>query len=158
MSKQDRQGVRTPADVERKYNLGGAWHEIEKLAQKNNGGEPGATFTPEVSPEGVLSWTNNKGLVNPAPVDLVALVIAAMPELITLVSIAVGDKVYQAVEGMTWSEWVASDYSLGEYSLSASGIVHKTSNKLVYFNGTTKVWDEHFVFGGHEYLLIDTSG
>lgn len=157
MSKQDRQGVRTPQDVERKYNLGGAWHEIEKLAQKNNGGEPGATFTPYVSEDGILSWTNNKGLVNPAPVDLVALVIAAMPEQ-RLISIAIGGKVYQAVEGMTWSEWVASDYSLGEYSLSASGIVHQTSGKLVYFNDTTKVWDEDFVFGGHEYLLIDTSG
>ena len=39
MSKQDRQGVRTPADLERKYNLGGMENETkqhdEKLAQLN---------------------------------------------------------------------------------------------------------------------------
>lgn len=153
MSKQDRQGVRTPQDVERKYNLGGAWHEIEKLAQKNNGGEPGATFTPYVSEDGVLSWSNNKGLENPAPLDLVALVVAAMPEQIRLITFAIGDKVYQAEEGMTWGEWMESDYSLDEYSPHSLGIVRKTTNGLVYFNDTTKVWDEDFILGGHEYLL-----
>lgn len=33
-------------------------------------GEPGATFTPEVTPQGMLSWTNDKGLDNPDPVDI----------------------------------------------------------------------------------------
>lgn len=33
-------------------------------------GENGATFTPSVSPEGVLSWTNDKGLENPEPVNI----------------------------------------------------------------------------------------
>ena len=28
-------------------------------------GEDGATFIPEVSEEGIISWTNNKGLPNP---------------------------------------------------------------------------------------------
>lgn len=32
MSKQDRQGVRTPADIERKYDLGQDFSQIEKLA------------------------------------------------------------------------------------------------------------------------------
>lgn len=30
----------------------------------------GATFTPHVSDAGILSWTNDKGLPNPAPIDL----------------------------------------------------------------------------------------
>ena len=30
----------------------------------------GATFTPSVSADGTLSWTNNKGLVNPEPVNI----------------------------------------------------------------------------------------
>lgn len=33
-------------------------------------GENGATFIPEVSEGGVLSWTNDKGLPNPAPVNI----------------------------------------------------------------------------------------
>ena len=33
-------------------------------------GENGATFTPSVSEAGVISWTNNKGLPNPAPVNI----------------------------------------------------------------------------------------
>jgi hypothetical protein len=33
-------------------------------------GEDGATFTPSVSSDGTLSWTNNKGLENPPPVNI----------------------------------------------------------------------------------------
>ena len=33
-------------------------------------GENGATFYPSVSEEGVISWTNNRGLENPAPVNI----------------------------------------------------------------------------------------
>ena len=33
-------------------------------------GEDGATFTPSVSASGTLSWTNNKGLTNPEPVNI----------------------------------------------------------------------------------------
>lgn len=34
------------------------------------GGENGATFTPSVSESGVISWTNDKGLPNPSPVNI----------------------------------------------------------------------------------------
>ena len=33
-------------------------------------GENGATFYPEVSENGIISWTNDKGLDNPAPVNI----------------------------------------------------------------------------------------
>lgn len=33
-------------------------------------GEPGAVFTPSVSADGTLSWTNNGGLANPDPVNI----------------------------------------------------------------------------------------
>lgn len=33
-------------------------------------GQNGATFTPSVSPEGVISWTNDKELPNPEPVNI----------------------------------------------------------------------------------------
>lgn len=42
-------------------------------------GDTGPYFTPSVSAEGVISWSNNGGLSNPASVDLVAAVIAALP-------------------------------------------------------------------------------
>lgn len=39
--------------------------------QRNPGSaENGATFYPSVSPEGILSWTNDKGLPNPTPVNI----------------------------------------------------------------------------------------
>lgn len=34
------------------------------------GGEDGATFTPAISEDATLSWSNNKGLDNPAPVNI----------------------------------------------------------------------------------------
>ena len=37
-------------------------------------GADGTTFTPSVSSEGVISWTNNGGKTNPLPVDLAAAV------------------------------------------------------------------------------------
>lgn len=42
-------------------------------------GDTGARYTPAVSGEGVLSWTNNGDLENPDPVDLVGAVLAALP-------------------------------------------------------------------------------
>lgn len=39
-------------------------------AGNGSSGEDGATFFPSVSAEGVLSWTNDKGLDNPDPVEL----------------------------------------------------------------------------------------
>ena len=33
-------------------------------------GEDGATFTPAVSADGIITWTNDKGLANPAPVNI----------------------------------------------------------------------------------------
>lgn len=33
-------------------------------------GENGATFTPSVSADGVISWSNDKGLTNPEPVNI----------------------------------------------------------------------------------------
>lgn len=39
----------------------------------------GVTFTPSVSNDGVISWTNDGEQTNPDSVDLVAAVIAALP-------------------------------------------------------------------------------
>ena len=42
-------------------------------------GQDGTTFTPSVSEDGVISWTNDGGKQNPESVDLVAAVLDALP-------------------------------------------------------------------------------
>ena len=44
--------------------------ETTKLPGGEGGGENGATFIPSVSADGVISWTNDKGLDNPDPVNI----------------------------------------------------------------------------------------
>lgn len=41
-----------------------------RLKIGNKQGDDGATFTPSVSKDGIISWTNNGGLENPEPVDI----------------------------------------------------------------------------------------
>ena len=44
---------------------------VNELPEAGSGsGENGATFTPSVSQDGTLSWTNDKGLDNPEPVNI----------------------------------------------------------------------------------------
>jgi hypothetical protein len=44
--------------------------DLEERQSEVVQGENGATFTPSVSDEGVISWTNDKGLDNPDPVNI----------------------------------------------------------------------------------------
>lgn len=43
---------------------------IPRGADGSGGGSDGATFTPTVSDDGIISWTNDKDLPNPDPVDI----------------------------------------------------------------------------------------
>lgn len=45
-------------------------------------GDSGATFIPSINAEGIISWSNNKGEDNPASINLVNAVIAALPSAI----------------------------------------------------------------------------
>ena len=51
-------------------NLDERLTDIEESGIGGERGEDGATFTPSVDSAGNLSWTNDKGLVNPAPVNI----------------------------------------------------------------------------------------
>lgn len=51
------------SDVDKDYN----WQDP---TGGGGTGQNGATFTPSVSPESVISWTNDKGLPNPDPVNI----------------------------------------------------------------------------------------
>lgn len=54
-----------PGQVLTKTDDGTAWEDPQGGA-----GSTGATFTPSVSPDGVISWTNDKDLPNPDPVNI----------------------------------------------------------------------------------------
>lgn len=52
-------------------NLVAAINEVAAVCYgENPSGENGATFTPAVSGDGTLSWTNDRGLENPVPVNI----------------------------------------------------------------------------------------
>ena len=53
----------------RNRSVGGEWSDSVLIPSGKNG-DAGATFTPAISEEGVLSWTNNGGLENPSPVNI----------------------------------------------------------------------------------------
>lgn len=51
-------------------SVSGSWVRLGQPGTQGNPGEAGATFTPSVSATGVISWTNDKGLPNPDPVNI----------------------------------------------------------------------------------------
>jgi lysophospholipase L1-like esterase len=58
-------------DINSAEDINQVAHAVIEL-EENGGvqGENGATFTPNVSAEGVISWTNDRGLQNPPPVNI----------------------------------------------------------------------------------------
>ena len=64
-------GKLTDLDTTDKSNIVAAINEaLESGGGGGGSGEDGATFTPSVSEDGTLSWTNDKGLPNPDPVNI----------------------------------------------------------------------------------------
>lgn len=55
------------------------WNQAAGEYQDTHNPARGATFTPSVSNAGVISWTNDAGRQNPQSVDVVNLVLAALP-------------------------------------------------------------------------------
>lgn len=60
-------GDLTQLETQARDSLVAAVNEVWKQLEN---GEPGATFIPAVSASGVLSWSNDKGLPNPAEVNI----------------------------------------------------------------------------------------
>ena len=61
-------------------NSGQTWHNVISTAElKGERGAGGVTFTPTVSEQGVISWTNDGERQNPPSVDLVSAVLNALP-------------------------------------------------------------------------------
>lgn len=68
---QEQIGQLEELDTQAKDSLVAAINEILAMTpEAGAAGEDGATFTPHVSEYGVLTWTNDKGLANPAAVNI----------------------------------------------------------------------------------------
>lgn len=64
-------GLSRPYDIYVWDGVGQMWKNYGPIeGAPGADGPPGATFTPSVSSDGTLSWTNDGGLENPAPVNI----------------------------------------------------------------------------------------
>lgn len=73
-----------------------------------------------------------------------------------LISFTIGGKTYQAESGMTWGEWVASDYNTSTYALSGS-IVYDGHGSWVQLNGQSCSGTD-FIIDGATYVHVYASG
>ena len=60
----------TPVDIKGPQGIQGDQGEVGATGPQGIQGETGPYFTPSVSTDGLLSWTNNGGLVNPSSVNI----------------------------------------------------------------------------------------
>ncbi len=84
-------------------------------------GEDGTTFTPSVSPAGVISWTNDGGKTNPQSVDLVSAVINALS---TEVTVSTAGAVTQALDAGKIYHFTGALTALTITLNAASGLAH----------------------------------
>lgn len=73
------------------------------------------------------------------------------PETITLISFTIDGTTYQAEEGMTWAEWVESEYNIGGYY--AYGIYVRASNGRYLQTGTTNVEVSDVIIAGETVVV-----
>lgn len=74
--------------------------------------------------------------------------------LVKLISFTVDGTSYQAVEGMTWNEWLESDYNTDNYSVNLGHII-KGSNGSMYVatSGNVFVTPTDTIIGDHAYIM-----
>lgn len=73
-----------------------------------------------------------------------------------LISFTIEGTSYQAEEGMTWGEWVASDYNTSTYALDGS-IVYNGHGSWVQLNGQSCSGTD-FIIDGATYVHVYASG
>ena len=80
----------------------------------------------------------------------------SIADLVKLISFTISSTSYQAEEGMTWGEWVASDYNTGGYVLSGN-IIKTPEGAFVKLNGNFVVSSDTVVDNA-SYKLDGTGG
>ena len=75
---------------------------------------------------------------------------------VSLISFSIGGTTYQAEEGMTWAEWVASDYNTGGFYISGTGVFTQNNFRVVdsatfsYVNSSDEIVQNHSYAGSRE--------
>ena len=80
-----------------------------------------------------------------------------------LITFTIGGTTYQAEEGMTWAEWVASDYRTHYYWINDGGaVIYGASSSSIKYvtksDGTTTVNSTEVIESGYNYRLYITGG
>lgn len=68
----------------------------------------------------------------------------------TLITFTIAGTTYQAEEGMTWEDWIASEYNTGNYSHS-NGLVYPPSHYTVYSSAGGTVYYKNEIHANAEY-------
>lgn len=81
-----------------------------------------------------------------------------LEEDVTLITFVIGNVTYQAEEGMTWAEWVASEYNTGGYVNNAddSYIYSADGRQKVSYSGSS-ILESNVIVDGTAYVLEEVS-
>ena len=71
------------------------------------------------------------------------------------ISFKINDVVYEAEAGMTWSEWVESEYNDGNFSIKFSQYIVFESVEFVYASDDNIVLTSDTIISGENYYLLD---
>ena len=119
--------------------LGGAYNDVARVFKKVNGIWVEQEELANVIEDGVR-YQNGGEYV--APIKKISFTIAGTS--------------YQAEEGMTWSEWVASSYNTGGFingTTSAGGVYLPSEDEYVYTSNWSFVNKNDVIIAGHGYGL-----
>ena len=68
-----------------------------------------------------------------------------------MISFTIAGTSYQAEEGMTWGEWIASSYNTDGYYDNGKNVFESDGRSVVYNNSTVSI--ESIIIANHAYLL-----
>ena len=82
-----------------------------------------------------------------------------MPQTVFLLdgklSFTINDVVYEAEVGMTWEEWIDSEYSSDDFRIKSSQYIVFESVEFVYASDDNIVLISDKIIAGENYYLLD---
>lgn len=78
-----------------------------------------------------------------------------LPKLVATISFTIAGTSYQAEEGMTWAEWVASSYNTDGYTYNGYEIIHPSGHGSVADETTSSYYVKPTaeIVAGRAYLV-----